>query len=82
MKKLGRPALPTGRKKIKASSMLTPKLMDEAKSMAESLEITLSEFISDAIKRKVATLNDKPPIVSALHSLPTPTKRTKKKPAK
>lgn len=82
MKKLGRPALPTGRKKIKASSMLAPRLMDEAKDMAESMEITLSEFIAEAIKQKVEALSESANVVSSLHSLPAPTKRTEKKLAK
>ena len=82
MKKLGRPALPTGRKKIKASSMLAPRLMDEAKDMAESMEITLSEFIAEAIKQKVEALSESANVVSSLHSLPAPTKRTEKKSAK
>ena len=86
MNKIGRPKLPTGRKKIKASTMLAPRLMDEAKEMAESLEITLSEFICDAIKRKVEQdgLRETSKIVAPIAALPTPptTKRDKNNSAK
>lgn len=57
-KKIGRPSIPESRKKVKPSITLDPKLLQEAKAKAASMEMGLSEWVTRALHRQIGRDED------------------------